>query len=177
MTSSSGTHWEAGCGAVAPVARSRCCWWRQGMRAAELIAVVAAVAAAAAAVCSGPDPGQRRVLYRLLWGALREALQPPRQLHGVLPRRCTTFPTPAPRSLPVLVDVSVRPADRQTVRGTFPQISQPINRAVKSKFSVIFFSFWIEGLSVLYTCKCGTSSWFEGQMDRGNRICVMILRL
>ena len=111
------------------------------MRAAELIAVVAAVAAAAAAVCSGPDPGQRRVLYRLLWGALREALQAPRQLHGVLPRRCTTFPTPAPRSLPVLVDVSVRPVDRQTVRGTFPQISQPINRAVKSKFSVIFFRF------------------------------------
>jgi hypothetical protein len=55
-TSPSGTHWAADCDAVAPLARPRCCWWRQGMRAAERLAV------AVAAVCSGPAPGQMWVL-------------------------------------------------------------------------------------------------------------------
>ena len=105
MTSPSGTHLAADCGAVAPMALPRCCWWRQGMRAAERLAVAVVAAVAAVAVCSGPAPGQRRVLYRHLGVVLLVALQPPRRLNGVLPRRCTTCPTPGPRSLPVLVDV------------------------------------------------------------------------
>jgi hypothetical protein len=152
VTSSSGTHWEAGCGAAVPVAQSRCCWWRQGMRAVEGLAVVAA----AAAICSEPGPGQRRVLYRPLLGALREALQPPRQLHGALPRRCTTFPTPAPRFLPVPVDALGRPVDRQTDRQIEIFFHKSVNQSMKSEFSVIFAPFWTEGLPVLYTCMCGT---------------------
>ena len=105
MTSSSGTHCAADSGSVAPLARTRCCWWHQGKRAAERLAVVAVVAVAVAAVCSGPAPVQLWVLYRHLWGALRVALLPLRQLRGVLPKRCTVFPTPGPHSLPVLVDV------------------------------------------------------------------------
>ena len=79
------------------------------MRPAERLSVaaaaVAAVAVAAVAVCSGPAPGQCRVLYLHLSGAPREALQLSTRQSGFLPRRCTTFPTPGPRSLPVLVDV------------------------------------------------------------------------
>ena len=118
---SSGTHWVADCGAVAPVARYRCCWWRQGMPAAERLAVVAV-----AAVYLEPVPGQWWVLYPHLWGELREALQQPRRLRGVLPRRCTTSPTPEPRSLPVLVDVWVRPVDRQTVTHLHRSANQSI---------------------------------------------------
>ena len=77
------------------------------MRAAAPLAVAAAAvaAAAAAAVCSEPAPGRLWTPNLHLWEVLREALQPPRRLSGVLPRRCTAFPTPGPRSLPVLVDV------------------------------------------------------------------------
>ena len=70
--------------------------------------------------------------------------------------------------------------DLQTDRQPEVLFHKSVNQSTgqsNPNFQWFFFSFWIEGLSVLYSCMCGTWSWFEGQMDRGHRICVMILRL